>query len=65
MKIKFLTALLFSILLVHPIAAGVKWGPTGHRTVGEIVNHYLTSKAKREIIKTSTQRIFSLGINFW
>ncbi len=48
---KFLLTLLTCLLLFHPLNAGVKWGPTGHRTVGVIANHYLTSKAKREIKK--------------
>lgn len=49
MKIHFLSTLVLSLFLITTTNAGVKWGPTGHRTVGEIASKHLTSKAKREI----------------
>lgn len=51
MKIKFLFTLLICILLIPTLNARVKWGPTGHRTVGEIASKHLTSKTKRELKK--------------
>ena len=49
MKLKLIIALFLSFACINTINARVKWGPTGHRTVGEIANHYLSPKAKREI----------------
>ena len=49
MKLKLIIALFLSIFLFHPLSAGSKWSETGHRTVGEIANKYLSTKAKREI----------------
>jgi hypothetical protein len=51
MKFKFLFTLLICFLFIPSLNARAKWGPTGHRTVGEIANKHLTSKAKREIKK--------------
>lgn len=49
MKLKILFTITFSCIFLTTANAGVKWGPTGHRTVGQIASQYLTPKAKREI----------------
>jgi len=51
MKFKFLCTLTLSFILLNTAHAEAKWGPTGHRTVGEIASQYLTPKAKRKIKK--------------
>ena len=42
-----LVAFLITISTVN--ASNPKWGPTGHRTIGEIAEGYLTAKTKRKI----------------
>lgn len=42
---KNITALLL-LLLAHSASA---WGPTGHRVVGEIAEHHLSRKARKEV----------------
>jgi hypothetical protein len=49
MKLKLLFTVTLSLFLLNTTNAGVKWGKTGHRTVGAIADKYLNSKAKREI----------------
>ncbi len=49
MKLNYFFTIVLSFCLLGPVNAGAKWGQTGHRTVGEIANHYLKPKAKREI----------------
>lgn len=49
MKFKLIFILFLSFGLLNSESSKNKWGPTGHRTVGEIANKYLTSKTKREI----------------
>ena len=51
MKFKFLCTLTLSFILLSTTNAEAKWGPTGHRTVGQIASQYLTPKAKRKIKK--------------
>lgn len=51
MKARFLfLALVFVSLTVSAITID-DWGPTGHRTVGEIAEKHLTNRAKRKIDK--------------
>ncbi|MDZ7689821.1 MAG: hypothetical protein U5K69_01465 [Balneolaceae bacterium] len=46
---KSLTLLVTLLLAVNNSAESEKWGVTGHRTVGEIAEQYLTPLAKMEI----------------
>ncbi|MGM5471101.1 S1/P1 nuclease [Flavobacteriaceae bacterium LMO-SS05] len=64
MKIHFLSTLVLSLFLITTTNAGVKWGPTGHRTVGEIASKHLTSKAKREIKKLLNGESLALASTF-
>ena len=43
--------LLFCIILIIPLVAEGKWGPVGHRVVGEIAEAHLTKKARKKIAK--------------
>jgi hypothetical protein len=49
MKFKLIFVLFLSFALLNSESSKNKWGPTGHRTVGEIASQYLSSKAKREL----------------
>jgi len=60
MKLKFLYTLVLCFCLLGPLNAGAKWGPLGHRTVGEIATQYLTPKAKREIKKLLNRESLAL-----
>jgi len=60
MKLKFIGTILLSVLFFQPISAGTNWSSTGHRTVGEIASHYLSSKAKREIKRLLNQESLAL-----
>lgn len=51
MKIKIALSLIIINLLFQPLYASPMWGKTGHRVVGEIADHYLTGRAKRQIAK--------------
>ncbi|MEM9024372.1 MAG: S1/P1 nuclease [Bacteroidota bacterium] len=49
MKLSFPTAL-FALLVCLGISLhGMAWGPTGHRTIGEIASHHLSKKARKGI----------------
>lgn len=51
MKAKLTIALFTLAFLIQPLNAALKWGQTGHRTIGAIADQYLTGKAKRNIKK--------------
>ncbi len=51
MKPKHLLLLSLCLVLLVPTNANVKWGKTGHRTVGAIADNYLTARSKRMIKK--------------
>ncbi|PKQ46301.1 S1/P1 nuclease [Confluentibacter flavum] len=55
-------SILLTFLFMHSfqLHAEDDWGATGHRTVGEIASHYLTSKTKRKIRKLLNKQ--SLGL---
>ncbi|OMP29743.1 S1/P1 nuclease [Mangrovimonas sp. DI 80] len=47
-----LTLVIFTLaFLVQPLNASLKWGKTGHRTIGAIADQYLTGKTKRNLKK--------------
>ena len=64
MKLKLIIALFFSFVFATSLNARAKWGPTGHRTVGEIASKHLTSKAKREIKKLLKGESLALASTF-
>jgi hypothetical protein len=64
MKNKFLSTIVLSLFLITTTNAGVKWGPTGHRTVGEIASKHLTSKTKRELKKLLNGESLALASTF-
>jgi len=50
MSIKNITYLFFSLFFITTFAnTNPKWGPTGHRTVGNIAENHLSKKAKKQI----------------
>ena len=51
MKTKLLITFILSVLITFPSHATPIWGPTGHRTVGEIADSYLNSRTKRKLKK--------------
>lgn len=51
MNHKFFIVLFLSFCMLNTTEARVKWGPAGHRTVGEIAEKHLTSSTKRKIKK--------------
>lgn len=64
MKFKLIFVLFLSFGLLNSESSKNKWGPTGHRTVGEIANKYLTPKAKREIKKLLNSESLALVSTF-
>lgn len=64
MKLKYLFTLGLSFCLLSPLNAGVKWGPTGHRTVGEIASKHLTKRAKKEIKRLLHNESLALASTF-
>lgn len=64
MKIKLLFTLLICFLLIPTLNARAKWGPTGHRAVGEIASKHLTSKTKRELKKLLKGESLALASTF-
>ena len=64
MKLKYLFVITFCFCLSNLVNAGAKWGPTGHRTVGEIANKYLSSKAKREIKRLLNNESLALASTY-
>jgi hypothetical protein len=64
MKFKFLGILALSFMLLNTVNAGAKWGPTGHRTVGEIASKYLSPKAKREIKRLLNKESLAFASTF-
>ena len=51
MKFNFFTTLLVVFFFYNYTTANNYWGPTGHRTIGQIAENHLTKKAKRNIEK--------------
>jgi len=50
MKFKYLSLLALVFCLTFTVQANIpNWGATGHRTVGEIAEHYLTKRTKKAI----------------
>jgi hypothetical protein len=64
MKLKLIITLFLGFMLLNPTYARVKWGPTGHRTVGEIASKNLTSKTKRELKKLLKGESLALASTF-
>ena len=64
MKLKIIYTLSLSLTLLSPLNAGTRWSETGHRTVGKIASHYLSSKAKREIKKLLNKQSLAMVSTF-
>ena len=64
MKFKFLGILALSFMLLNTANAGAKWGPIGHRIVGEIASKYLSPKAKREIKRLLNKESLAFASTF-
>jgi len=50
-SIIFTFVFLFSGFSIAEVPSSMEWGSTGHRTVGEIADRYLSNRAKRKIKK--------------
>ncbi len=51
MKVKFLVLLIGLFITSIVFATNPVWGPTGHRTTGQIAENHLTKRAKKKIDK--------------
>ena len=64
MNFKINIVLFLSFFMLNTMEARVKWGPTGHRTVGEIASQYLTPKAKRKIKRLLNKESLALASTY-
>ena len=64
MKNLILSTMLAGALLAPEIA--LAWGPEGHTAVGDIAEHYLTPRAKRQVHKIRKEnRLGDFEISSW
>lgn len=64
MTFKNIFTLTICIFLLNPLNAGVRWGKTGHRTVGAIADSHLNGKTKRAIKKLLHQESLAFVSTF-
>lgn len=64
MKTKILSLLLILFICSSFNTSEVKWGKTGHRTVGEIAENYLKSSTKRKIKKLLNRKSLAFVSTF-
>lgn len=56
--------LLFGLLLFYIPTQTMAWGMLGHRIVGEIADHYLTKKARRQIVAILGNESLAMSANW-
>ena len=64
MSFKNILTISICLLLLNPLNAGVRWGKTGHRTVGAIADSHLNGKTKRAIKKLLNQESLAFVSTF-
>lgn len=64
MKLRFLFTITALMMFSFSSHASLKWGATGHRTVGAIADQYTSKKAKRQIKKLLNHQSLALVSTF-